>query len=379
MTNEEKLNYIKFMHELSIKYRIDDYPKEQHNDIALDFNRVLKEKVFPLQPLKLYKYRAVNDNNLDAIKNDYAWFSLLRDVDDTVDSTINFDPEKEVEELEANQGQMMFEYNLELVKNMFKKIGLNISEGQLRECLKCFDDGVLNVDSLSKLIEAENIDDTNKTYILKQIIKVTNKVVPNELVDATKSFINVFLGTNESIQKEIIAYCLSESSNIDLMWGTYADSSKGFCIEYTIPFDSTNPLSLLYRTNLYPVYYGKKDRVKLFDVLKKSAFSEAKEINGVLVEDYRKMFISAYTKDESWSAQKEWRITLPAVFEENNKQSFPYITSIILGERMSEYNKQRIMGICKMNNIPVYQRKFNISHSKIIVEKLVNDVSGYQS
>ena len=63
-----------------------------------------------------------------------------------------------------------------------------------------------------------------------------------------------------SIQEKILAFCLSEFSNIDLMWGTYADSSKGFCIEYTIPFDSTNPLSLLYRTNLYPVYYGKKDR-----------------------------------------------------------------------------------------------------------------------
>lgn len=118
------------------------------------------------------------------------------------------------------------------------------------------------------------------------------------------------------------------------------------------------------------MYYGNKDRIKLFDVLKKSTFSDKKEINGILVEDYRKMFISAYTKDKSWSAQKEWRITLSATFEENNKQNFPYITSIILGERMTDDNKKRIMDICKRKNIPVYQRKFNISHSKIIVEKI---------
>lgn len=226
MTNEEKLNYIKLMHELSIKYRINDYSREHQDVITKEFNRVLREKVFPLQPLKLYKYRAVNDNNLDAIENDYAWFSLLKDVDDTVDSTINFDPEEEVAELEANQGQMMFEYNLEFVKNIFIQIGLNIPDEQLREYLKCFDNGVLNVDSVNKIIETENIDEENKAYVLNQITKVTNKGVLNELVDATKSFINVFLGTNESIQKEILVYCLSEFSNIDLMWGTYADSSK---------------------------------------------------------------------------------------------------------------------------------------------------------
>ena len=152
--------------------------------------------------------------------------------------------------------------------------------------------------------------------------------------------------------------------------GTYADSSRGFCIEYTIPIDLQNPFSLLYRTNLYPIYYGNKEVIKLFDILKKSTFCEKKDINGILVEDYRKMFVSTYTKHESWSPQKEWRITLPAMFEENNKQNFPYITSIILGERMTDDNKKRIMDICKRKNIPVYQRKFNISHSKIIVEKI---------
>ena len=370
MTNEEKLNYIKLMHELSIKYRINDYSREHQDEIAKEFNRVLREKVFPLQPLKLYKYRAVNDNNLDAIKNDYAWFSLLRDVDDTVDSAIYFDPEEEVKELEANQGQMMFEYNLEFVKSLFKKVGINIPESQLREYLKCFDDGELNVESVNRLIDSKNIDDANRIYLLNEIKKVTSKGVPEDLINATKSFINVFLGTNISLQENIVTYCLSEFPNIDAMWGTYADSSRGFCIEYTIPFNLQNPFSLLYRTNLYPIYYGNKEMIKLFDVLKKSTFSEKKDINGILVEDYRKMFVSAYTKHESWSPQKEWRITLPAMFEENNKQNFPYITSIILGERMTDDNKKRIMDICKRKNIPVYQRKFNISHSKIIVEKI---------
>ena len=370
MNNEEKLEYIKLMHELSIKYKIDGCSIEEQNKLALEFDKIMKERIFPLQPLKLYKYRSFNENNLNAIENDYAWFSLLKDVDDTVDSTINIDPEKEVEELEANQGQMMFEYNLEFIKSMFKRSGLSIPDNQLREYLKCFGDGTLNVDSVKKLIENKNVDEEEKEKLLNEIIRVANKGVPNDLKNASKSFINIFLGTNESLQKEILAYCLSESSNIDLMWGTYADSSRGFCIEYTIPFDSTNSLDFIYRINLYPVYYGNKDKISLFEVLKKSTFSNEKEINGVLIEDYRKMFISAYTKDESWSAQKEWRITLPAIFDENNKQSFPYITSIILGERMSEDIKNKIMDICKRKNITLYQREFNAAHSKIIIKKI---------
>ena len=219
MTNEEKLNYIKLMHELSIKYRINDYSSEQQDEIAKEFNRVLRVKVVPLQPLQLYKYRAVNDNNLDAIKNDYAWFSLLRDVDDTVDSAINFEPEEEVKELEANQGQMMFEYNLEFVKSLFKKVGLNIPESRLREYLNCFDDGELNVESVNKLIDSKNIDDENRIYLLNEIKKVTSKGVPEDLINATKSFINVFLGTNVSLQENIVTYCLSEFPDIDAMWG----------------------------------------------------------------------------------------------------------------------------------------------------------------
>lgn len=368
MTNDEKLDYIKLMHELSIKYRVDDYPKDQQKLIVQEFKKIIKDKIFPIQPLKLYKYRRVNENNLSAIENDYAWFSLIKDVDDTVDSSINFDPEEEIGILEAEKGKLMFEYNLEIVKKIIQKFGVDVKEDALRMCLKSYDDGILNIESLNKLFEMESFSNIDKNYLLDEINKAISRDIPEDIKNATMSFITLFLDFNKSIKENIVAYCLSESSNIDLMWGTYADSSTGFCIEYTIPFDTNTLLDFSYRINLYPVYYGNKDRINVFDMLKKALFSDKEVLNGILVDDYLKMFISAYTKDVSWTAQQEWRITMNA--GHSNKKYFPYITGIILGERMTENNRSKIIDICKRKNFPVYQRKLNIAHSKIIVEKI---------
>ena len=55
----------------------------------------------------------------------------------------------------------------------------------------------------------------------------------------------------------------------------------------------------------------------------------------------------------------------------DNLQKFPFIKSIILGERISEDNAKKLIDIAKKKNILIYQRKINKSGSKIIVEKIV--------
>ena len=57
LNNEEKLKYIKEMHKLSMKYRIDDYTLKVQAKIAKEFNDEFKSKIIPLQPQKLYRYR----------------------------------------------------------------------------------------------------------------------------------------------------------------------------------------------------------------------------------------------------------------------------------------------------------------------------------
>ena len=84
--------------------------------------------------------------------------------------------------------------------------------------------------------------------------------------------------------------------------------------------------------NLIARYYGEKEPLKFFDILVKGLTAN-KQVNGISYEDYEKWFLSSYTKDPSYAFQKEWRI----VFTEDmggNKQSFPFVKSIILGEKI---------------------------------------------
>ena len=371
MTNDEKLNYIIEMHKLCIKYKLDNLSNHEQERMASEFSKEFNNKILPLQPLRLYKYREVNEYNLDSLENDYVWFSEPKSFDDSIDSTINIDPEEEVDYLMRNNGEMMYEYNLEFVKSLFDSIGMDIPNSELREYLDCFDDGILNIESAKKYIETKVSDPKQQEKMLAEVVAVTDKGVPEDIAEATKGFLNVFMDTNEKIQSEIVTYCLAEESDNDLLWGTYAKSCTGFCVEYTIPING-GFFESFYRTNLYPIYYGQKERINIFDIFKKSIFNKNKnDVNGILAEDYRKMFISSYTKEMKWCAQNEWRINIPKLFDENNKQPFPYATAVILGEKMDLNNQKSIIDICRKKGIPVFKRKYNSSRSKIIVEKII--------
>lgn len=74
--------------------------------------------------------------------------------------------------------------------------------------------------------------------------------------------------------------------------------------------------------------------------------NNSNSINGISFEDYQKWFLSTYTKDKMYEFQKEWRIT----FDKRmcgNLQQFPFIKSIILGERISDEYANRLIEISK--------------------------------
>ncbi len=121
--------------------------------------------------------------------------------------------------------------------------------------------------------------------------------------------------------------------------------------------------------NLLPIYYGDKKEIKFFDVIIIS-MNNSDSINGISFEDYQEWFLSTYTKDKAYEFQKEWRITFNKRMCGNLKQ-FPFIKSIILGERISDEYANRLIKISKRKKIPVYKRKLNKSKSKIITERIL--------
>lgn len=174
-----------------------------------------------------------------------------------------------------------------------------------------------------------------------------------------------------------IAYiaCLSESNDNLVMWGNYADSFKGFCVEYDIKRLVLSNDDV--KKHLFPVIY---DVQRPFEHNLENIGEDAKELikshegsyfpddNGNL-DDILPMFIS---KGEDWSYEREWRIiyTLRQRYIDDTgdflpqKISFPYVSSVYLGYRIDKDIRQDILDRVKRMNtrfdtkIKVYDSAF---------------------
>ena len=133
-----------------------------------------------------------------------------------------------------------------------------------------------------------------------------------------------------------------------LMWSHYANSHKGFCIEYTVPRDLTTSSQIV--NNIFPVIYS---QVRVSVLEQCVDFSLTPRLSdSALWEIYKNGLL---TKSMDWSYQNEWRlISYDSLLSDSGEYKcrfFP-ISKIYLGNKMDRENRLRIIDICKAKNIP---------------------------
>ncbi|WP_313184057.1 DUF2971 domain-containing protein [Lacrimispora sp.] len=142
------------------------------------------------------------------------------------------------------------------------------------------------------------------------------------------------LEVKQFTQEKMRVACFCEQWNSLLMWAHYADSHKGFCIEYdtTMIPDHTKRFFL-------PVIYQKQFYDSTYDF-------EGNQYNS---------FNFLFHKAQEWEYEKEWRI---AVYEKQIRANINLkdsITSVTLGINCPEEYKREIMIWANTNNKAVYQ------------------------
>lgn len=144
----------------------------------------------------------------------------------------------------------------------------------------------------------------------------------------------------ERMSSTFLVGCLCTDFKNRLMWSHYADSHKGFCIEY----DFSKKQDLL----PFPIYYSKERPL----VPWKAALDNSPEN---ISEATAELMLGVLTKDSDWSYENEWRILIKASQEADVKM--PPITCIYLGAGISECNRVKILKIANKLHIPVKQMK----------------------
>lgn len=132
-------------------------------------------------------------------------------------------------------------------------------------------------------------------------------------------------------------YSLSTSFDHELLWAHYADSHKGFCIQYD--------LDLLVNQNIY-------QDLHIFPVVYK------KELPSISIEDiskerdyfFRKVF---GTKSNLWTYEKEIRV-ITDTFGEND-YDYSAVIAIYFGYRMLDQHKKKMMNRLQGRGIKYFQ------------------------
>ena len=186
--------------------------------------------------------------------------------------------------------------------------------------------------------DANNLNDPCETLLLSDKI-IQQADVISRVFNKNAVAYNNFLAAEEKFKeniKNVGIYSLSQTYNHELLWAHYANSHKGYCVEYELDLllDNTK-----FRNGYhFPILYKKtpplydNGHINNIEVM-------VKEIVGV--------------KSECWKYEEEYRITTdlsgPHIYD------YKALKSIYFGLRMSDLQKRRIMSCLKGRGVKYYQ------------------------
>jgi hypothetical protein len=245
-----------------------------------------------------------------------------------------------------------------------KKSGATIWDRQsllagipIEEFLNCFDENnfALVDERILVFLRRYFYDESSRKKALNEIQSLLKESI---ILPYAESFALETYQYNRNLCNRLHVFSMSDSYDLDNMWGYYSDSGKGFCIEYDfgkildLPDDSKKVL-----LNTYKVQYSKSP--KMFDI---EAYVEANFFDNTSADMYKRLTSSIVsqiiTKDITWEHENEWRIVLgniePRVF-------IDIVSGIIIDRRsLNDANAKKLIDLCLQRGwtIKVRNRSF---------------------
>lgn len=180
----------------------------------------------------------------------------------------------------------------------------------------------------------EAITDTKK---IKKLLNFIGKKVGAKTSDDFK-LIDDNTDDVLSLDNKMGIYSLSKTPLDELLWAHYANSHKGFCIEYDLDILSKNDGEN--HIHSFSVLYSKKPpSIGYYDIIKNRKSEMIKKF--------------AFYKSKKWEYEKEFRIVTSKVGL--NSYDFRALKSIYFGLKISELDKNKILKLLNGREINFYQ------------------------
>lgn len=326
---------------------------------------------------KLYKYRGFNMPNspfeyaYKALKEGYLWLAPAADMNDELDTTLNISSEKTCQELIKFFKENPLVFIKFFLQNALAKnnIVIPFSDQEFMELYHCYTKkGKLVKRRLSNLMMKYHIPYNKTLPLLNKLVSCLEELEQN-LPQFAKSYATYFLETNSNIRAKSRLYCMSESHDLDNMWAYYADSNKGYCIEYDfnkgLLFDVTIKKVLL---SLFKIkYHANKPQFSYINIVKYILSNSNNKNYEVLIN--RSIYEQLLIKNRHWKNELEWRILTISTGKENdineNKLPVDLVSSLYINECMlNTENARLLISLGKERGWNIYVRSINSLHTK---------------
>ena len=342
-----KENYYKqhlnFMRTVMAWEDIDDSIVEKQYRLLLDF--------LP-NGGKLYKYRSLQGESFsyvyDALKNGYLWMPTADTLNDDFDSIMFGDPFKQhrvlIDYICKDNDKLLYFLTKNFGKEKWKQTKL-LSKISFSDYLHCFDSKTHHW-NIENFIDDNFAQTDDKLIALDEIRSITKELI--SLMPRPENYITWSFEKNKEAYKRFQVFSLSENYDLDNMWGYYADSGRGFCIEYDFTRGKELSIGLKkFLLNIYKVNYS--DEHSFFDIESFwDKFFFENDSEECLIKIMESTISQITSKSKCWEHEREWRFVVGGC---DSKIYADIVSGIIIDERsILTENAKKLINLCKSND-----------------------------
>jgi hypothetical protein len=285
-------------------------------------------------PDKIYKFREVTSYALSNFRDDTVWMCSTDQYNDPFEcsSKISFDRLT----VEA--------FNRAADKILPPETKLHLSDDELSSI--CATEDPLRAMTYALLKRDTSIAPDKVEAIADMLFNAVSKVNSGIVSQLTAK-----------IQKGMKVCSFSSRNDSLLMWGHYAKSHAGFCLEYDVRKWAPGEVR---RRILHPVIYS----AEIFDttkyIIKSMDGGRFNNLFGVM---------AAIQKAKEWRYEDEWRFVLPMgeTFA-NQNYSMPVPNALYIGARTEAIQTYQLTEIAASKGIPVFKARLSTTEFKMIFD-----------
>jgi len=269
------------------------------------------------QPEIVYRYRSMNADDLDALANDYLYFSKVKDFNDPF--------------------EMM---------------------------------GRMKLDVPRPGPDWHNFTRMNEEFWQLPLAEVQRLMLHGKLEDMLdeqeKDWREAHEETYQTMRNEVLCCCFSAVNDHPLMWGHYGQGLRGVALGYGVP-ELKEAMGFDLEQFLCEVQYPDDDA---FPVADYSPYLFLRQGTAAYEEAARKVFYARFcTKSAEWRYEREYRLLL-----NNFEQKQPYgekaLLEVVFGELIPEGRKRLIKTILAGRGVRFKEAVRSKTHYKIEIRDL---------